>query len=73
VWIGSTTDLGKTHSNFSCKNESSKVYTSFAKAVGLVTRSKKIGFAFFGFFYDFLWILQVIGPRGKETKNLLAE
>jgi hypothetical protein len=37
--FGSTTDLGKTHFNFSCKNYSSKVYTSFAKVVGFVTRS----------------------------------
>jgi hypothetical protein len=37
--FGSTTDLGKTRFNFSCKNYSSKAYTSFAKVVGLVTRS----------------------------------
>jgi hypothetical protein len=36
--FGSTTDLGKTHFNFSCKNHNSKVYTSFAKVEGLVTR-----------------------------------
>jgi hypothetical protein len=51
--FGSTTDLGKTHSNFSCKNYSSKVYTSSAKVVVLVTKSKKIDFAIFAFFYDF--------------------
>jgi hypothetical protein len=37
--FGSTIDLGKTHFNFSWKNYSSKVYTSFAKVVGLVTKS----------------------------------
>jgi hypothetical protein len=37
--FGSTTDLGKMDFNFSCKNRNSKVYTSFAKVVGLVTRS----------------------------------
>jgi hypothetical protein len=35
----STTDLGKMDFNFSCKNYNSKLYTSFAKVVGLVTRS----------------------------------
>jgi hypothetical protein len=35
----STTDLGKMDLNFSCKNYSSKVYTSFVKVVGFVTRS----------------------------------
>jgi hypothetical protein len=33
------TDLGKTHFNFSSKNYSSKVYTSFAENVVLVTQS----------------------------------
>jgi hypothetical protein len=37
--FGSTTDLGKTHFNFSYKNYNKKIYTSFAKVVGLVTRS----------------------------------
>jgi hypothetical protein len=35
--FGSTTDLGKMDFNFSCKNYSSKVYTSFANIVGFVT------------------------------------
>jgi hypothetical protein len=33
----------------------------------------KIGFAILVFFYDFLWFLQAIGPRGKELKNLFAQ
>jgi hypothetical protein len=37
--FGSIIDLGKMDSNFSCKNHNSKVYTCFAKVVGLVTRS----------------------------------
>jgi hypothetical protein len=35
----STADLGKINFNFSCKNYSSKAYTSFAKVVGFVTKS----------------------------------
>jgi hypothetical protein len=31
---------------------------------------KKIGFAIFGFFYDYICILQDTGPRSKELKNL---
>jgi hypothetical protein len=37
--FGSTTDLGKRDSYFSCKNWSSKVYTSFVKVVVLVIQS----------------------------------
>jgi hypothetical protein len=37
--LGSTIDLGKRVFYFSCKNYSSKVYTSFAKVVVLVTLS----------------------------------
>jgi hypothetical protein len=48
--LGSTTDLGKTHSNFSCKNYSSKVYTKFAKVIVLVTQSTtKLVFQFLDF------------------------
>jgi hypothetical protein len=36
--FGSTTDLGKLGFYFSCKNDSSKVYTSFAKVVGFFAR-----------------------------------
>jgi hypothetical protein len=52
--FGGTTDLGKTHFNFSCKNYSSKVYTSFAKVVDFGTMSIENGFAIFGCLYDFL-------------------
>jgi hypothetical protein len=31
----------------------------------------KIGFAIFGFLYDFILILQVTGSKGKNLKNLL--
>jgi riboflavin transporter FmnP len=49
--FSSTTDLGKMGFYFSCKNYSSKVYTSFAKVVGFVTRSsEKLVLQF----YDFL-------------------
>jgi hypothetical protein len=45
-----TTDLGKTHFNFSSKDYSSKVYTSFAKVVVLVTQSTtKLDLQFFDF------------------------
>jgi hypothetical protein len=41
--------------NVSCKNYSSKIYTSFAKVVGLVTRgTAKLVFTFLGVFYDFI-------------------
>jgi hypothetical protein len=53
--FGSTTDLGKMDFNVSCKNYSSKIYTSFAKVVGLVTRgTAKLVFTFLGVFYDFI-------------------
>jgi hypothetical protein len=36
--FGNTIDLGKMDFDFSSKNYNSKVYTSFAKVVGFVTR-----------------------------------
>jgi hypothetical protein len=54
--LGNTTDLGKTHSNFSCKNYSSKEYTSFAKVVVLVTQSTTklfLQFLDFSILYEF--------------------
>jgi hypothetical protein len=45
-----TTNLGKTHFNFSSKNYSSKVCTSFAKVVVLVTQiTAKLDLQFFDF------------------------
>jgi hypothetical protein len=32
----------------------------------------KIGFAIFGFFYDFIWILQASAKTHKRVKNLIA-
>jgi hypothetical protein len=32
----------------------------------------KIGFAFLGFFYDFIWFSQSTGPKGKSNKNLFS-
>jgi hypothetical protein len=53
------TDLDILHFYFSSKNCSSKVYTCFAKVVVLVTQSTtKLRLHFFGFFYDFIRILQ---------------
>jgi hypothetical protein len=47
-------DLGILHFYFSCKNCSSKVYTSLEKVVVLVTLSTtKLGLLFLDFFYDF--------------------
>jgi hypothetical protein len=37
------------------------------------TEHNKIGFAIFGFFYDFIGILQVTGPKETIYKNLLAD
>jgi hypothetical protein len=69
--LGSTTDLGKRVFYFSCKNYSSKVYTSFAKVVVLVTHStEKLVLHFFGFLYNFIWILQVTGSKGENLKIL---
>jgi hypothetical protein len=66
--FGSTTDLGKTHFNFSCKNYSSKVYTSFAKVVGLVTMSIA---NFVLQFLDFSTILyEFYKPLDQEVKKL---
>jgi hypothetical protein len=45
--FGGTTGLGKTHFNFSCKNYSSKVYTSFAEVVGFGTISTEKWFCNF--------------------------
>jgi hypothetical protein len=36
------------------------------------TQHNKIGFAIFGFFYDFILNLQVTGSKSKRWKNLLA-
>jgi hypothetical protein len=48
--LSSTTDLGKRVSYFSCKNYSSKVYTSFVKVVVLGTQSTtKLVLQFLGF------------------------
>jgi hypothetical protein len=66
--LGSTTDLGKTHFNFSCKNYSLKRYTSFAKVEGLVTSSiAKLVLQFL----DFSMILyEFYKPLDQEVKNL---
>jgi hypothetical protein len=49
--FGYTADLSKRVFYFSCKNKSSKVYTFFAKVVGLVTQSTaKLGLKFLDFF-----------------------
>jgi hypothetical protein len=66
--FGRNTDLGIPHSNFSSKNQSSKVYTSFVEIVVLVTQS-----TIFGNFYDFIWILQVSSTTQKGRKNLLSQ
>jgi hypothetical protein len=67
------TYLGKSHFNFSSKNYSPKVYTWFVEFVGFChTEHKKIGFAIFGFFYDFIWILQVAGKTQRKGKNHFA-
>jgi hypothetical protein len=50
----STRDLGKMDFNFSCKNYSSKVYTSFAKVVRFVTRSTEKLVLHFSDFCTFL-------------------
>jgi hypothetical protein len=64
------TDLGISHFNFSSKNYSSKVYTCFAKVVGLVTRStEKLGLQYLDFstiLYVF-YKLQLKHNKGKET------
>jgi hypothetical protein len=36
------------------------------------TKHNKIGFAIFGFFYDFILNLQTTGSKGENWKNLLA-
>jgi hypothetical protein len=48
--FGYTTDLGKKVFYFSCKNESSKVYTCFVEVVVLVTqRTTKLDLHFLDF------------------------
>jgi hypothetical protein len=37
------------------------------------TEHNKIGFAIFGFFYDFIWVLQFSGTTQKRRKNLLSQ
>jgi hypothetical protein len=65
----STTDLGKRDFYFSCKNYSSNVYTSFCKSCRSSPKEHiKIGFANFGFFYDFIWILQATAKKHKGVK-----
>jgi hypothetical protein len=65
--FGSTTDLGKMNFNFSCKNYSSEVYTSFAKVVGIVTWSTtKLVLQFL----DFSMISnEFYKPQPKHTKG----
>jgi hypothetical protein len=36
------------------------------------TKHNRIGFAFFGFFYDFILNLQVIGPKSQTGRNYLC-
>jgi hypothetical protein len=37
------------------------------------TENNKIGFAFFGFFYDFIWILQVAAKTHQRGKILFTK
>jgi hypothetical protein len=67
--FGCTIDLVKMVFYFSCKNESSKVYTCFFRSCSSShIEHNKISFAIFGFFYDFIWILQVTGSKGKTWR-----
>jgi hypothetical protein len=70
--FGYTTDLGKGVFYFSCNNLGSKVYMLCISCSPSHTEHNKIGFAIFGFFYDFIWIFQVTGSNNKTGKNLLA-
>jgi hypothetical protein len=37
------------------------------------TGQNKIGFAIFGFFCDFIWILQIAGKTQRKGMNLFAQ
>jgi hypothetical protein len=64
--LGSTTDLGKRVFYFSCKNYSSKVYTSFAKVVVLVTHStEKLVLHFLDFYTILYGFYKLLDQRGK--------
>jgi hypothetical protein len=68
------TDLGILHFYFSSKNYGSKAYTPQEKVVVLVILSKaKIGLDIFGFFYDFISILQVSAEKHKRIRIYLLK
>jgi hypothetical protein len=64
------TDLGISHFNFfKQKLKLKSIYMFGASCSSGYTEHNKIEFAFFGFFYDFIWILQdpaQIHKRGKK-------
>jgi hypothetical protein len=54
------------------KLELKSIYIFCRNCSSSYTEHNKIGFAIFGFFYDFILNLQITGSRGKSWKNLLA-
>jgi hypothetical protein len=62
----STTDLGKMDFNFSCKNYNSKVYTCFAKVVGLFTGKVQKLLLHFSDFSVILYEFSKIQPKHKK-------
>jgi hypothetical protein len=58
---------------FSCKNKSSKVYTSFAEIVVLVTQSTaKLGLQFLDFSTNWYWIYKSLDSRAKLGRIFLC-